>query len=109
MQTFMIERTISPLFDTKNADHAALHSRWATDAYTAVGAHWYGAVVAGGKMFGLVAAEDEAALRRYCELLGILPDEIVIRRVDTFLGPSVAMAKDNPLYRPYPGRPKSPS
>lgn len=104
MQTFMIERAIPPLLDTKNADHAALHSRWATDAYQAVGAHWYGAVIAGGRMYGLVAAEDENALRRYCDLIGVAPDEIIVRRVETFLGPAVAMAKDDPRYRPLPKR-----
>jgi hypothetical protein len=100
MQTFLIERTISPLFDPSNPDQAALHSRWAVDAYQQVGAVWYGSVVAGGKMFGLVSAQDETAIGRYCEILGIAPADIVVRRVETLLGPTVAMPPNDPRFRP---------
>jgi hypothetical protein len=100
MQTFLIERTVPSQFDPGDADQAALHSRWATDAYREVGAFWYGAVVAGDKMFALVAAEDASVIERYCEILGIDAASIVVRPVDRFLGPTVAMSHSDPRFRP---------
>jgi hypothetical protein len=100
MALFLIERPVPAGFYPNNPDEAALHSRWATDAYNQVGATWYGAVVAGDRMTGLVAADDEAAIERYCEILGIAPGQIIIRRVDAVLGPAVAMAPSDPRYRP---------
>jgi hypothetical protein len=100
MQTFLVERTVSAHFDPSDPDQAALHSRWAADAYLEVGAIWYGAVVAGGQMFGLVAAEDESAIDRYCSILGIDTADIVVRPIDRFLGPAIAMPRNDPRFRP---------
>jgi hypothetical protein len=107
MQIYLIERTISAHFKPSDQDQAALHSRWATDAYNKVGAVWYGTVVAGGKMYGLVAAEDNSAFDRYCEILGIASSDIIVRQVDQFLGPAVAMLQSDPRYRPLTLSPKS--
>jgi hypothetical protein len=99
MQTFLVERTIPSQFNPADPDQAALHSRWATDAYREVGAFWYGAVVAGDRMFGLVAAEDASVIERYCRILGIDAANIVVRPVERFLGPAVAMPHSDPRFR----------
>jgi hypothetical protein len=107
MQIFLVERTISIHFNPSDADQAALHSRWATDAYNKVGAMWYGTVVAGGKMYGLVAADDATVFDRYCAILGIDALDIVVRPVDQFLGPAVAMLQGDPRFRPLALPPKN--
>jgi hypothetical protein len=99
MQIFMIERTIPPAFDTTNPDQVALHSRWATDAYLAAGIVWYGGIVAAGRMYSMVAADDEAVLERYRDSLHIAPADMTVRKVETFLGPAAAMAKTDPRFR----------
>jgi hypothetical protein len=99
MQIFLIERAIPPAFDTNNPDQVALHSRWATDAYLAAGIVWYGGVVTGGRMYGMVAADDEAVIERYRDSLHIAPQDMTIRKVDTFIGPAAAMAHSDPRFR----------
>jgi hypothetical protein len=99
MQVFLIERVIPPAFDTANPDQVALHSRWATDAYQAVGIVWYGGVVAGGRMYSMVAADDAGVIERYRESLHIAPEDMIVRKVDTFIGPAAAMAHSDPRFR----------
>jgi hypothetical protein len=99
MQIFLVERAIPPAFDTSNPDQVALHSRWATDAYLAAGIVWYGGVVAGGRMYSMVAADDEAVIERYRDSLHIAPQDMAIRKVDTFVGPAAAMAHSDPRFR----------
>jgi len=100
MQVFFIERAIPPAFDTTNPDQVALHSRWATDAYLAAGIVWYGGIVAGGKMYSLVAADGADVIERYRLSLGIALEDMVVRKVDIFLGPAAAMAHSDPRFRP---------
>jgi hypothetical protein len=100
MALFLVERVISPGFNPEDADQAALHSKWATDAYNQVGATWFGSVVAGGRMYGLAAADNAEQIERYATLLGIPPDQIKIHPVDAVLGPAVAMAATDPRFRP---------
>ena len=100
MQVFFIERAIPPAFDTTNPDQVALHSRWATDAYLAAGIVWYGGIIAGGKMYSLVAADGADVIERYRLSLGIALEDMVVCKVDTLLGPAAAMAHSDPRFRP---------
>ena len=99
MQIFLVERTIPPAFDTTNPDQVALHSRWATDAYLAVNIVWYGGVVAAGRMYSMVAADDETVIERYRVSLGIAMEDMIVRKVDSFIGPAAAMATTDPRFR----------
>ncbi len=99
MQIFLLERVIPPAFDTTSPDQVALHSRWATDAYLAAGIVWYGGVVAGGRMYSMVAADDETVIERYRLSLGIATEDVTVRKVDTFIGPAAALAHSDPRYR----------
>ena len=101
MPTFLLERVIPPAFDVRDPDQRALHSRWATDAYRAAGIVWLGAVATDeGNMYGLVVADSESDIDRYCESLSIAKADVTIRKVVGAVGPHVAMAKDDPRYRP---------
>ena len=100
MHTYLMERTIPPLFDTADPDQVALHARWATDAYREVGAFWLGGVVTEDRMFSLVTAETEGDLHRYCHALGIADQDVTLRRVLRPLGPYFAMARDDVRFRP---------
>lgn len=90
MKTFLVERTIPPAFNHQDPAAVALHARWATDAYKAVGAFWLGGVITSERMYSLVTAEQEDDLARYADSLGIGPAEIVVRRVIRPLGPFFA-------------------
>jgi hypothetical protein len=90
MQTFLVERTIPATFDVKDPAQVAMHSRWAVDAYRAVGAFWIGAVVTEDRMWGLVTAEAAEDLVRYGRSLGIADADITVRRVVRALGPYFA-------------------
>ena len=90
MQTFLIERTVPEGFRFEDPATAALHSRWATDAYHAVGAMWFGGVVTDRGMFGLAAAESAEDLERYRTSLGIAAEDMQVRRVLRALGPFLA-------------------
>ena len=90
MQTFLVERTIPPAFLHEDPAVLAMHARWATDAYRAVGAFWHGGVITEAAMWSLVSAEAEDDLGRYARSLGIAPDEIVVRRVVRANGPYFA-------------------
>lgn len=100
MQTFIMQRTIPPRFDTSDPDQVALHARWAVDAYREVGAFWLGGVVTEDAMFSLVTAEAPEDLNRYCRSLGIAEQDVTIRRVVRPLGPYFAMPRDDARFRP---------
>ena len=100
MLTFLVERTIPPLFDTGDPEHVALHARWAVDAYREVGAFWLGGVVTEDRLFSLATAEQKADLERYGRSLGIAPSDMTIRQVQRPLGPFFALPQGDPRYRP---------
>jgi hypothetical protein len=90
MQTFLVERTIPAAFRHEDPAVLAMHARWATDAYKAVGAFWHGGVITETGMCGLVSAEAEDDLARYARSLNIAPDQIAVRRVVRAIGPYFA-------------------
>ena len=94
MQTFMMQRTIPPRFDTSDPDQVALHARWAVDAYREVGAFWLGGVITDNGMFSLVTAEREDAVHEYGRRLGFPPGDMVLRRVIRANGPFFAQAAE---------------
>ena len=100
MLTFLVERTIPPLFDTTDPDQVALHARWAVDAYREVGAFWLGGLVTEDRMYSLVTAERKDDLERYGRSLGIAPSDLTIRQALRPLGPFFALAQGDPRYRP---------
>ena len=104
MPTFVLERVVPAGFDPADPDQAALHSRWAADAYAATGIVWLGGVATERSMYSLIVADDDALVCRYCEMLGLQAADYVIRPVVGVLGPAVAMAREDPRYRP-PRRP----
>jgi hypothetical protein len=107
MPTFILERATPTGFDVTDADQIALHSRWATDAYAAVGIAWLGGVATDGHMYSLVVAESDEALRAYCRGLGVPEGDYWIHRVLNPLGPAVAMSRDDPRYRPHVRPPRA--
>lgn len=100
MQAFLVERSVPARFDVADSDAVALHCRWALDGYAAVGASWLGGVVTESGMFSLVAAEDAEDLRRHWRALGIGEHEARLRRVVRSIGPSFALPRGHPQYRP---------
>lgn len=100
MQTFLVERSIPARFDVTDPDAVALHCRWALDGYAAVGAAWLGGVVTEGGMFSLVAADDAEDLRQHWRALAIGEDEVRLRRVMRPIGPTFALPRGHPQYRP---------
>jgi hypothetical protein len=102
MPTFLLERVTPPAFDVRNPDQVALHSRWALEAYQAAGLSWLGAVATdGGKMLGLVVADDAAQIHGYCKSLGIAEADYKLSEVIASIGPHMAMSKSDPRYRSY--------
>ena len=87
MKTFLVERTIPPAFRYEDPAVLAQHSRWAADAYLAVGAFWLGGVITDQGMFGLVCAESEDVIHEYCRRLAIGEDQVKIRTVLGTTGP----------------------
>ena len=100
MQTFLVERNVPARFDAGDPDAVALHCRWALDSYVEVGAAWLGGVVTDSGMFSLVAAEDAEDLRRHWRALGIGEEDARLRRVIRAIGPSFALPRGHPQYRP---------
>jgi hypothetical protein len=90
MDTFLVERTLPPVFQPQDPADVARHCRWAADAYRQVGGFWLGGVVAEDRMFSLVAAERIEDLQRYCQIMGIADRDVALRRVVQVLGPSLA-------------------
>jgi hypothetical protein len=100
MPTFVLERVIPAAVDIANPEVAALHSRWAADAYQAAGIAWLGGVVTDkGNMYSLVVADSAEDIRRYCAALGVAESEFKLSEVAATLGPQVAMARSDPRYR----------
>ena len=101
MPTYLVERVIPPAFDIGDPAAVALHSRWAADAYRAVGIAWFGGVATDkGKMYSLVVADGVDDIARYCASLGIAEADFKISEVTATMGPHVAMARTDPRYRP---------
>jgi hypothetical protein len=101
MPTYFVERAIPPAFDVRDPNQVALHTRWAADAYQAAGITWLGGVATdAGTMYGLVVAESDSDIERYCASIGVAKQEFKVRKVIAALGPFTAMAKDDPRYRP---------
>ena len=99
--TFVLERVIPPALNIADAENVALHSRWAADAYHAAGIVWLGGVATDkGNMYSLVVADSAADIARYCASLGIAEADYRCSQVVTPMGPSVAMARTDPRYRP---------
>jgi hypothetical protein len=99
--TFVLERVIPAAFNIADPDVVALHSRWAADAYHAVGIAWLGGVATDkGNMYSLVVADSAEDIARYCASLGIAATEFKVSEVKATLGPHIAMARDDPRYRP---------
>jgi hypothetical protein len=90
MQTFLTERTIPPTFDTTDPAQVALHARWGADAYRNVGASWIGGVITADRMWSLVTAEAEEDLDRYRVSIGVMPADMIVRRVMRANGPYFA-------------------
>jgi hypothetical protein len=98
--TFVLERVIPPAFDMAAPDVAALHSRWAADAYQAAGIVWLGGVATDkGNMYSLVVADSADDVRRYCASIGVQESEFKVSEVRANLGPQVAMSRTDPRYR----------
>jgi hypothetical protein len=90
MDTFLVERTRPPHLRPDDPADVAMHCRWAADAYRQAGAFWLGGVVLEDRMLSLAAAEQADDLRAYARTLGIPDDDMSLRRVVRFLGPSLA-------------------
>lgn len=100
MPAFVLERVVPLGFDPSDPDQAALHSRWASDAYAANGIVWLGGVATGPNMYSLIVAPDEDHVQSYCSTLGLAEGDFTIRPVTGVLGPFVAMSTSDPRYRP---------
>jgi hypothetical protein len=101
MPTYVLERVIPPAFDMADPEIAALHSRWATDAYHAAGIVWLGGVATDkGNMYSLIVADGIGDVERYCASLGITAENFKVSEVRGNLGPQVAMSRSDPRYRP---------
>jgi hypothetical protein len=101
MPTFLLERVIPLAFNINDPDQVALHSRWALDAYQAAGISWLGGVATdGGKMFGLVVADNADAVHSYCKSIGVGTDDYKLSGVVTSIGPHMALDRTDPRYRP---------
>ena len=100
MPTFILERVVPAGFDPSDPEQAALHSRWAADAYEATGIVWLGGVAAERTMYSLIVSDSEKRVHRYCTLLGLTADDYTIRPVVGVLGPFVAMSARDPRFRP---------
>ena len=98
MLTFILDRPIPQRYDVTDPAQVALHCRWAVDAYAEAGVVWFGGAATEDRMFSLIAADDAEAPRRYCRSLGV--DDAVLRRVVQPLGPTFALPRDDPRFRP---------
>ncbi len=93
MLTYLVERKIPAAFRHEDPATLALHARWATDAYRAVGAFWLGGVITDNGMFSLVAAEQEEDLLQYGRSLNFPDGDMVLRRVIRPIGPFSAQPR----------------
>ena len=101
MPTFLLERVIPAALNVADPEDVALHSRWAADAYQAAGIAWLGGVATDkGNMYSLVVADSAEDIARYCASLGIAQADYTCSQVMTPMGPSVAMGRTDPRYRP---------
>jgi hypothetical protein len=99
--TYLLERVVPRALDVRDPDQIALHTRWAADAYQAAGITWLGGVATDkGTMYGLIVAESDSDIDRYCASIGVGKDEFKVRKVIAALGPFTAMPKNDPRYRP---------
>jgi hypothetical protein len=100
MPSYVLERVVPAGFDPSDKDQAALHSRWAADAYAENGIVWLGGVATGSNMYSLIVGKDEEHVHRYCRTLRLSANDYTIHPVTGVLGPFVAMSTTDERYRP---------